>query len=118
MLYKTYPKEDSIWDPQRKQAKDLLLQAFYSKCIIHINGKENIGKLNTRSDEGIIVPYFQQSKARRVYNKTTEVVKENIYVMFTKNNHGILCSTSSQDLKLSRHEDDEEDRAKFNTAIT
>lgn len=46
---------------------------FGCKCFILINGKEEIGKFNGRSDEGVFLGYCENSKVFMVYNKWTLV---------------------------------------------
>ena len=55
---------------------------FGCQCYILINGKSNIGKFDSRSDEGIFLGYSDRSKAYRVFNKRTLVVEESIHVKF------------------------------------
>ena len=49
-----------------------------------MNGKSNIGKFDSRSDEGIFLGYSDRSKAYRVFNKRTLVVEESIHVKFVE----------------------------------
>ena len=60
------------------------LHIFACKCFIHNNGKDNLGKLDPKSDEGIFLGYSNRSKAYRVYNKRTCVVVESVHVVFSK----------------------------------
>ena len=55
---------------------------------------QNLGKFDTRSNEGIFIGYSSISKAYHVYNKHTKLIKKSIYVVFNKTNNG-LVSTSS-----------------------
>ncbi|XP_059632627.1 uncharacterized protein LOC132275215 [Cornus florida] len=45
-------------------------------------GKDNLGKFDAKSDEGIFLGYSSISKAYRVYNKKTLLVVESIHVVF------------------------------------
>ena len=45
------------------------LRPFGCKCFIHNNGKDNLGKFDARSAEGIFLGYSLNSKAYRVLNK-------------------------------------------------
>ena len=58
------------------------LRIFGCRCYILVNGKSNIGKFDSRSDEGIFLGYSDRSKAYRVFNKRTLVVEESIHVKF------------------------------------
>ena len=57
---------------------------FGCKYFIHINGKDNLRKFDPKSDEIFFLGYSTISKAFRVFNKRTLVVKENIHVVFDK----------------------------------
>ena len=52
---------------------------FGSKCYI-LNDRENIGKFDAKSDEGIFLGYPITSRAYRVFNKRTKTVMESINV--------------------------------------
>ena len=86
-------------------------RAFRRKCFIHNNGEERLGKFDAKSDGGILVGYFMNSKAYRVSNKRTKIVKESIHIVFDESNDGRL-SSFLQELKLSRYDDEEEDVVK------
>ena len=46
------------------------------------NGKSNIGKFDSKVDEGIFLSYSLTSKAYRVYKKRTLTIEESIHVAF------------------------------------
>ena len=52
---------------------------FGSKCYI-LNDRENLGKFDAKSDEGIFLGYSTTSWAYRVFNKRTKIVMESINV--------------------------------------
>ena len=54
-------------------------RVFGSKCYI-INDRENLGKFDAKSDEGIFLGYSTNSWAYRVFNKRTKTVMESINV--------------------------------------
>ena len=58
------------------------LHVFGYKCFVHDNGKDNLGKFDAESDEGIFIGYSSTSKALWVYNKRTLQVEESIHVIF------------------------------------
>ena len=58
------------------------LRAFGCKCFILNNGKDDLGKFDPKSDEGVFVGYSLTSKAYRVFNKRTMCVEESIHVIF------------------------------------
>ena len=76
------------------------LWPFGCKCLVHNNGKSNLGKLDARSDEGIFVGYSTHSKAHRIYNKHTKNIEESIFVIFDWSNDGILSGPIVQNLNL------------------
>ena len=51
------------------------LHIFGCKCFVHNNGKNNLGKFDPKSDKGIFLGYSNRSKAYRVFNKRTRIVK-------------------------------------------
>ena len=55
-------------------------RVFGSKCYI-LNDRENLGKFDAKSDEGIFLGYSTNSRAYRVYNKRTKTVMELINVV-------------------------------------
>ena len=50
------------------------------------NGKDNLGKLDAKFDEGIFLGYLLQSKAFRIYNKRSMITEESIHVSFDESN--------------------------------
>ena len=54
-------------------------RVFGSKCYI-LNDRENLGKFDAKSDEGIFLGYSTTSWAYRVFNKRTKTVMESINV--------------------------------------
>ena len=52
---------------------------FGSKCYI-LNDRENLGKFDAKSDEGIFLGYSTTSQAYRVFNKRTKIVMKSINV--------------------------------------
>ena len=46
------------------------------------NGKENLGKFDSKADESIFLGYSQSSKAYRVFNKRLKIVEESVHVSF------------------------------------
>ena len=72
---------------------------FGCRCYILVNGKSNIGKFDSRSDEGIFLGYSERSKAYRVFNRRTLVVEESVHVKFIerqphRGDHTIITSES------------------------
>ena len=83
------------------------LRVFGCVCFIHNNDKDNLGKFDAKSDEGIFLGYSSQSKAYKVLNKRTNRVEESVHVVFNENNSEVegnsedeqneaTCSRSSE----------------------
>ena len=66
-----------IWNGKKPRVK--YFRVFGSKCYI-LNDWENLGKFDTKSDEGIFLWYSTTSRAYRVFNKRTKTVMESINV--------------------------------------
>ena len=56
------------------------------KYFVLKNGKDNLGKFDAKSDEGIFFGYSLTSKVFRVFNKRSLVVEESIHVIFNESN--------------------------------
>ena len=66
-----------IWNGKKPKVK--YFRVFGSKCYI-LNDRENLGKFDAKSDEGIFLGYSTSNRAYRVYNKRTKTVMESINV--------------------------------------
>ena len=56
-------------------------RVFGYKCYI-LNIKDYLGKFTSKTDVGVFLGYFTSSKAYRVFNKRTLVIKESMHVTF------------------------------------
>lgn len=59
---------------------------FGCTCFVLKNEKENLGKFDEKSDEGIFLSYSISSKAYRIYNKITLASEESMHVSFDESN--------------------------------
>ncbi|GJR57368.1 retrovirus-related pol polyprotein from transposon TNT 1-94 [Tanacetum coccineum] len=50
-----------------------------------LNTRDNLGKFDEKANEGFFVGYFVVSKAIRVFNKRTRIVKETLNIRFLEN---------------------------------
>nr|GEY30360.1 retrovirus-related Pol polyprotein from transposon TNT 1-94 [Tanacetum cinerariifolium]GEY30371.1 retrovirus-related Pol polyprotein from transposon TNT 1-94 [Tanacetum cinerariifolium] len=50
-----------------------------------LNTKDHLGKFDGKADEGFFVGYYVVSKAMRVFNKRTRIVKETLNIRFLEN---------------------------------
>ena len=66
-----------IWNGKKLRVK--YFRVFGSKCYI-LNDRENLGKFDAKSDEGIFLGYSTTSRAYRVFNKRTKIVMKSINV--------------------------------------
>ena len=62
------------------------LRNFGHKCFVLKNGKHLIGKMDAKSDEAIFMGYALNSKAYRVFNKTSLIVENSIHIVFDETN--------------------------------
>jgi len=88
------------------------LRVFGCKCFVHNNGKDNLGKFDAKSDEGIFLGYSLHSKAYRVFNKRTLTIEESPHVVFDETNTRLARKEVLDDLvdTLERiHLDDNEE---------
>jgi hypothetical protein len=67
-----------IWRGKKPTVK--YFKNFGSKCYI-LRDRENLGKFDTKSDEGIFLGYSTNSRTYRVFNKRTETVMESVNVI-------------------------------------
>jgi hypothetical protein len=75
---KTNKTPYEIW--RRKKPTVKYFKTFGSKCYI-LRNRKNLGKFDTKSDEGIFLGYSTNSRAYRVFNKRIETVMESINVV-------------------------------------
>ena len=71
-----------MWNGQKPNIS--YLHPFGCKCFI-LNTKNNLGKLDSRSDNGTFLSYFETSKAFIVYNSRTLIVEKTIHMRFDEN---------------------------------
>ena len=83
-----------IWNDKKPNIS--YFRAFGCVCYVHNNGKDNLGKFDSKADETIFLGYSTTSKAYRAFNKRTLVVEESVHVVFDETNSVI-----------SKHNDDE-----------
>ena len=57
------------------------ISEFLEVLVFILKDRENVGKFDSRSDEGIFLEYSSTSKAYRVYNKRTMKVMETVNVV-------------------------------------
>ena len=59
--------------------------------------KHPIGKMDAKSDEAIFMGYALNSKAYRVFNKTSLIIEESIHVVFDETNVAPRKGVSAND---------------------
>ena len=75
------------------------LRVFECKCFVLNNGKENLGKFDAKSDEGIHIGYALSGHAYKVFNKRLLIVEESMHVVFDEADHSI-SKTAADDLEF------------------
>ena len=78
---------------------------FGSKCLI-LNDRENLGKFDAKSDEGIFLGYFVNRRAYRIYNKRTKMVIESINVVIDDAIPEKIVEESGNASNLKKNDDD------------
>ncbi|GJS15389.1 putative ribonuclease H-like domain-containing protein [Tanacetum coccineum] len=64
-------------------------------CLVTIlNTIDNLGKFDSKADEGFFVGYSLNSKAFRLFNSRTRIVEENLHVRFSENTPNVVGSGS------------------------
>ncbi|XP_073136954.1 uncharacterized protein [Henckelia pumila] len=59
-------------------------KVFGCKCFINNNGKTHLTVLDVRSDAGLFLRYSSASKAYRVFNTKSLIVKESVHIVLMK----------------------------------
>jgi len=81
------------------------LRVFGCKCFIMNNGKDNLGKSNAKSDEGILIGYALNGHAYRIYNRRLLTVEVSVHVLFYETNNYLLKPVTdeleSSDLRIA-----------------
>jgi len=62
------------------------LKVFGCKCFILNNGKVNLGKFDSKVDEGIFLGYSLHGHVYRSYNRRTMLVEESMHIAFDETN--------------------------------
>nr|GEZ31555.1 hypothetical protein [Tanacetum cinerariifolium] len=57
-----------------------------------LNTKDHLGKFNSKADKGFFVGYSLNSKAFRVFNYRTRIVKENLHIRFSEYTPNVVGS--------------------------
>ena len=73
-----------LWKGRKPNVK--YFRIFGSTCFI-LKDRENVGKFDSRSDEGIFLGYSSTSKAYQVYNKRTMKVTEAVNVVIDESSN-------------------------------
>jgi len=92
------------------------LKVFGYKCFFLNNGKEQLGKFDSKANEGIFLGYAINSHAYRVYNKRLMIVEEFVHVVFYETN----LVQQDQRPKIANEEDilqEKQTAAKLESAI-
>ena len=95
------------------------LRVFGCKCFVLNNGKENLGKFDAKSDEGVHIGYALNGHAYRVFNKRLLMVEESMHVVFDEADHSI-SKTAVDDLDCNEFKSvlNQNESIHFDTANT
>lgn len=81
---------------------------FGCKCFILNNDKDNLGKFEEKSDEGIFLGYSLTSKAYRIYNKITLNIEESMHVKFDESNPSkeeiVVCDDDDDFVEIAKED--------------
>jgi len=69
-----------LWNDKKPNIS--YFHVFGCKYFVHNNGKDNLGKFDSKADDAIFLGYSLHSKAYRVFNKRTLTIEESIHVVF------------------------------------
>ncbi|CAM8900385.1 unnamed protein product [Rhodiola kirilowii] len=97
------------------------LKFFGCRCYVHNNGKDNLGKFDPRSDEGVFVGYSSHNRAYKVYNLRMERVEESIHVTFDEramSGHLVKDPSSQDDGELQFADRSDPDWEPTQTVVT
>ena len=73
-------------------------RAFSCKCFFLNNGKDHLGKFDSKSDEGIFLGYDSNSASYRIFNKRTLIVETSVHVTFDESNLPKVENGSASDV--------------------
>nr|GEX10066.1 ribonuclease H-like domain-containing protein [Tanacetum cinerariifolium] len=66
--------------------------------------KSEVGKFYGKTDEGFFIGYSLNSKAFRVFNNRTRIVKENLHIRFSENTPNVVGTKASDNADQARKE--------------
>ena len=76
------PQQNGVIERKNKVIQEMARSMLHNKDVAFIlKDRENVGKFDTRSDEGILLGYSSTSKAYKVLNKRTRKVMETVNVV-------------------------------------
>ncbi|GJY29215.1 putative ribonuclease H-like domain-containing protein [Tanacetum coccineum] len=69
-----------------------------------LNTIDHLGKFDGKADKGLFVGYSLNSKAFRVFNSRTRIVKENLHIRFSKSTPNVIGTKASDNIGQARKE--------------
>ncbi|KAK8930658.1 hypothetical protein KSP39_PZI016172 [Platanthera zijinensis] len=78
-----------------KKPKVSFFKIFGCICFIHNNDKRYLAKFEAKADEGVFLGYSLNSKAYRVYNKSSHKIEESMHITFDESNMSYKEKNSS-----------------------
>ena len=73
-------------------------RAFGCKCFVLNNGKDHLGKFDSKVDEGIFLGYDFNSASYKIFNKRTLIVETSVHVTFDESNLPKVENRSASDI--------------------
>ena len=61
-------------------------RAFGCRCFVLNNGKDHLGKFDSKADKGIFLGYNSNSASYKVFNKRTLIIESSVHVTFDESN--------------------------------
>nr|GEV97354.1 retrovirus-related Pol polyprotein from transposon TNT 1-94 [Tanacetum cinerariifolium] len=92
------PHFKTLYELFRGRSPALSFMRPFGCHVTILNTLDQLGKFNGKSDEGLFVGYFTNSKAFRVYNTRTRKVEENLHIKFLENKPLITGKGASFDV--------------------
>ena len=92
-------------------------RAFGCRCFVLNNGKDHLGKFDSKADEGIFLGYDSNSASYRIFNKRTLIVESSVHVTFDESNLSTVENGSTSDVDRITTELEDLDLLKDDEAI-
>ena len=89
------------------------LKSFGCKCYVLNNDKENLGKFDSKSDEGIFLSYSLNFRPYHIFNHRTLTVKESPHILCDESNPSLQINSSDDGLNARNAKNIQDDHHNF-----